>query len=132
MQFVRTDGDLNPKIDVEKRTGKGTTDVHMVTDAAWIQNAAKSGQYSVDLWGLTSTVRPITKLSKNVINDKFFLTSAAVFAMGWNTKAVPGSKTPPRCSATSTQGRSASRTHRHRGLRGLLPLLREELRPQLP
>jgi iron(III) transport system substrate-binding protein len=95
MQFVRgTDGDLNPKIDVEKRTGKGTADVHMVTDAAWIQNAAKSGQYSVDLLGPDFDNAAYNK-AKNVINNKFFLTSAAVFAMGWNTKAVPdGFKTP--------------------------------------
>lgn len=95
MQFVRgTDGDLNPKIDVEKRTGKGTADVHMVTDAGWITNAAKSGQYSVDVQG-PAFADPAYDRAKNVISSKFFLTSAAVFAMGWNTKAVPdGFKTP--------------------------------------
>ena len=95
MQFVRgTDGDLNPKIEVEKRTGKGTADVHMVTDAAYIQNAAKSGQYSVDVRGPAFDAAAYDR-AKNVINNKFFRTSAAVFAMGWNTKAVPeGFKDP--------------------------------------
>ena len=96
MEFIRgTDAELNPKIEVEKQTGKGTADVHMVTDAAWIESAAKSGQYSVDLRGPALDATAYNR-AKNVINDKFFLTSAAVFAMGWNTKTVPDGFKSPR------------------------------------
>ena len=96
MQFIRgTDAENNPKIEVEKRTGKGTADVHMVTDAGWIQNAAKSGTFSVDVRG-PAFDDPAYDRAKNVINNKFFRTSAAVFAMGWNTKTVPDGFKNPR------------------------------------
>jgi iron(III) transport system substrate-binding protein len=96
MQFVRgTDADLDPKVEVEKRTGKGTGDVHMVTDPSWIRTAAKSGTYSVDLRGPDFDA-PAYDKAKNVLDDKFFRTSAAVFALGWNTDAVPNGFTDPR------------------------------------
>ncbi len=95
MEFVRgTDPDINPKVETENKTGKGIADVHMLTDAAWIKTASESGQYSTDLVG-PSLKAPEYQPEKSVINDKFALTSAAVFALGWNTKAVPaGLKTP--------------------------------------
>jgi iron(III) transport system substrate-binding protein len=95
MEYIRgTDAELNPKIEVENRTGKGSADVHMVTDASWIENAAESGKFSTDIVGPDFDAKEFDR-SKNVINDKFFLTSAAVFAMGWNTKAAPdGFATP--------------------------------------
>ncbi len=96
MEFIRgTDADLNPKIEVEKQTGKGTADLHMVTDAAWIESASESGQFSVDLRGPAFDVKAYDR-AKNVLGDKFFLTSAAVFAMGWNTKTVPDGLKDPR------------------------------------
>lgn len=95
MEFVRgTDAELNPKVDVEKQTGKGTGDVHMLTDAAWIQSAADSGDFSVDIVGPDFDAEAFNR-AENVMADKFFLTSAAVFAMGWNTDAVSDGFTDP-------------------------------------
>ncbi|ROZ99068.1 ABC transporter substrate-binding protein [Gordonia sp. OPL2] len=95
MEFVRgTDPDINPKVETENKTGKGIADVHMLTDAAWIKTAAESGQYSTDLVG-PSLKAPDYQPDTSVIDNKFALTSAAVFALGWNTTAVPGGlKTP--------------------------------------
>lgn len=96
MEYVRgTDAEMNPKVEVEKQTGKGSADVHMVTDAAWITGAVDSGTYSVDLRGPDFDA-PAYDRDKNVLGDKLFLTSAAVFAMGWNTDAVPGGFATPR------------------------------------
>ncbi|MGZ8178804.1 ABC transporter substrate-binding protein [Williamsia sp. SKLECPSW1] len=95
MQFVRgTDSDINPKIETERQTGKGIADVHMTTDAAWITTATASGRYSTDLVG-PSLKAAAYDPSRSVIDDKFALTSAAVYALGWNTAAVPnGLRTP--------------------------------------
>ncbi|WP_207836329.1 ABC transporter substrate-binding protein [Williamsia soli] len=96
MDFVRgTDAEINPRIETENKTGKGIADVHMLTDAGWIQNAADSGAYSADLLG-PALEAPAYEPDKSVINDRFFLTSAAVFALGWNTNAVPGGLTTPQ------------------------------------
>ncbi|MFT4396691.1 ABC transporter substrate-binding protein [Gordonia lacunae] len=95
LEFVRgTDPDINPKVETENKTGKGIADVHMLTDAAWIDTAAESGTYSTDLVG-PALDAPDYDRDKSVIADKFALTSAAVFGLGWNTNAVPGGlKTP--------------------------------------
>lgn len=96
MDFVRgTDAEINPRIETENKTGKGIADVHMLTDAGWIQNAADSGAYSADLVG-PALEAPAYEPDKSVINDRFFLSSAAVFALGWNTNAVPGGLTTPQ------------------------------------
>lgn len=89
MEYVRgTDAEMNPKVEVENQTGQGAADVHMVTDAAWIENAAESGQYSVELRGPAFEAE-VFNPEENILADSFFLTSAAVFAMGWNTDQVP-------------------------------------------
>jgi iron(III) transport system substrate-binding protein len=96
MEYVRgTDAEMNPKVEVENQTGKGSADVHMVTDAAWITTASESGQYSSELRGPDFDAEAFDR-EKNVINDTFFLTSAAVFAMGWNTDAVPAGFEKPQ------------------------------------
>ncbi len=96
MDFVRgTDAEINPRIETENKTGKGIADVHMLTDAGWIQNAAESGAYSADLLG-PALEAPAYEPDKSVIDDRFFLSSAAVFALGWNTTAVPGGLTTPQ------------------------------------
>lgn len=95
MQFVRgTDADLNPKVEVENRTGHGIGDVHMLTDATWITNAAQSGTYSTKIVGPDFDNANYQR-STSVLNDRLFLASAAVFAMGWNTTKEPaGFKEP--------------------------------------
>ncbi|WP_307055609.1 ABC transporter substrate-binding protein [Arthrobacter bambusae] len=96
MDFVRgTDTEINPRIETEKKTGKGIADVHMLTDAGWIEKAAESGAYSSTLLG-PDLDAPAYDPAKSVINDRFFLSSAAVFALGWNSKAVPGGLTTPQ------------------------------------
>ncbi|MFZ2176283.1 MAG: transporter, partial [Rhodococcus sp. (in: high G+C Gram-positive bacteria)] len=95
MDFVRgTDPDINPRVETETKIGKGTADVHMLTDTAWIRNAADSGAYSTDLLG-PALEAPEFDPAKSVINGRFFLSSAAVFALGWNTDAVPNGLTTP-------------------------------------
>lgn len=96
MEYVRgTDADINPRVETENKTGKGIADVHMLTDAAWVQTAAQSGTYSSDLVGPdlhAAEYRPETSL----LHNRFALTSAAVFSLGWNTAAVPGGLKDPR------------------------------------
>ncbi|MFF3575045.1 ABC transporter substrate-binding protein [Nocardia jiangxiensis] len=96
MEFVRgTDADINPRVEIENRIGKGVADVHMVTDAAWIKTASDSGAYSTKLVG-PSLGSPAYEPEKSVINNRFFLTSAAVFALGWNVESVPNGLRSPR------------------------------------
>lgn len=95
LEFVRgTDADINPRVETENRTGRGTADVHMLTDATWIANAAQSGSYSTELAG-PSLRAPEYRPGKSVLGNRFALSSAAVFALGWNTDAVPGGLTSP-------------------------------------
>ncbi|MFC8043546.1 ABC transporter substrate-binding protein [Nocardia sp. NPDC057353] len=96
LEFVRgTDPDINPRVETENRTGRGIADVHMLTDANWISNAADSGQYSTALVGPALDAPEYTP-AESVLNDRFALTSAAVFALGWNTTAVPEGLSDPR------------------------------------
>jgi iron(III) transport system substrate-binding protein len=95
MQYVRgTDADINPRVEQENKTKRGTADVHMVTDASWIATAAESGTYSAELKGPDFDA-PAFDRQNTVINDRFFLSSAAVFGLGWNTAAVPDGLTSP-------------------------------------
>ncbi|MBO3681293.1 ABC transporter substrate-binding protein [Streptomyces sp. NEAU-YJ-81] len=95
LTYVRgTDADLLPKVEVENQTGRGTADVHMTTDAGWIHRAVQSGEYSTDLAGPDFKAKKYDP-ADSVIADKFFLTSAMVFGLGWNTDKLPqGLKTP--------------------------------------
>ncbi|MDN3482721.1 substrate-binding domain-containing protein [Arthrobacter sp. APC 3897] len=96
MEIVRgTDAEITPRIETEKKTGKGVADVHMLTDAPWIENAAASGAYSADLLG-PELDSPAYVPDKSVIKDRFCLVSAAVFGLGWNTDAVPGGLNTPQ------------------------------------
>ncbi|WP_340539921.1 extracellular solute-binding protein [Nocardioides sp. GXZ039] len=89
LTYVRgTDADILPKVETEKQTGKGTADVHMTTDAAWIQNATDQG-YNVEIVGPDFDETDYNR-AESVLDDKWFLTSATVFGFGWNTSKVPG------------------------------------------
>lgn len=95
MEFVRgTDPEINPRVETESKTGNGTADVHMLTDASWINTAAESGAYSAELLG-PALRAPALEPERSVLNNRFFLTSAAVFSMGWNTTAVPNGLSTP-------------------------------------
>ncbi|TGN66047.1 extracellular solute-binding protein [Nocardioides eburneiflavus] len=90
MEYVRgTDAELNPKVEVENQTGRGTADVHMVTDTNWINSAAESGTYSAELLGPEVTESGNYDDDTSLIADRFVLTSVAVFALGWNTDILP-------------------------------------------
>ncbi|MFI5718200.1 ABC transporter substrate-binding protein [Nocardia sp. NPDC051750] len=96
LEFVRgTDADLIPRVETENRTGRGTADVHVVTDTSWIANAAESGSYSQALRG-PNRERPEYRPDRSIKNDRFFLDVAATFSLGWNTDAVPGGFDDPR------------------------------------
>ena len=94
LTYVRgTDADILPKVETEHQTGQGTVDVHMTTDAGWIDRSLKT-DYSAKVVGpdLKATAY---KPADSIIEDKWFLTSATIFVLGWNTDKLPqGLKTP--------------------------------------
>ncbi|MGI5216864.1 ABC transporter substrate-binding protein [Nocardia sp. CA-290969] len=106
MEFTRgTDVEINPRIEAEHRTGRGTADVHMTSDPVWTATAAESGQYSVDPVG-PSFDDPAYGRDRSFHGNRFFLTSAAVFGLGWNTAALPaGLATPADLLDPALRGR---------------------------
>lgn len=94
LTYVRgTDADLLPKVEVENQTGRGTVDVHMTTDAGWIDRSLDS-DYSVDVVG-PDFKNDAYDPESSLIEGKWFLTSAIVFGLGWNTDDLPeGLQTP--------------------------------------
>lgn len=88
LTYVRgTDADILPKIEVENSTGSGVADVHMTTDAGWIHRSLET-EYSAEVVA-PSIENEAFQSDNSVIEDKFFLTSATVFGLGWNTTHVP-------------------------------------------
>lgn len=94
LNYVRgTDADLLPKVEVENQTGQGTVDVHMTTDAGWIDRSLDS-DYSVEVVG-PSLENAAYDPAHSIIEDKWFLTSATIFVLGWNSEKLPeGLQTP--------------------------------------
>lgn len=94
LTYVRgTDADILPKVEVENETGRGTVDVHMTTDAGWIDRSLDS-DYSVEVVG-PSLENEDYDPENSIIEDKWFLTSATIFVLGWNTDNLPeGLETP--------------------------------------
>jgi iron(III) transport system substrate-binding protein len=88
LTYVRgTDADILPKVETENETGQGTVDVHMTTDAGWIDRSLDD-DFSAKIVG-PSFEDEAYEPSKSIIEDKWFLTSATVFGMGWNTDKLP-------------------------------------------
>ncbi len=94
LTYVRgTDADILPKVETENQTGQGTADVHMTTDAGWIDRSLDA-DYSVEVVGPSFDEEAYDRDS-SVIEDKWFLTSATVFGIAWNTEKLPdGLETP--------------------------------------
>jgi iron(III) transport system substrate-binding protein len=94
LTYVRgTDADILPKVEVENETGQGTVDVHMTTDAGWIDRSLET-DYSAEIVG-PSFENEAYDPANSIIEDKWFLTSATVFVLGWNTDKWPeGLDTP--------------------------------------
>lgn len=89
LEFVRgTDVEINPRVETEAQTGKGTADVHVTSDAAWAERAAESGDLSTPVVG-PAFDDPEYDRDASIMGDSLFLASAAVMSMGWNTDAVP-------------------------------------------
>jgi iron(III) transport system substrate-binding protein len=94
LNYVRgTDADILPKVEVENQTGKGEVDVHMTTDAGWIDRSLGS-DYSTEIVG-PSFENETYDPENSIIEDKWFLTSATIFVLGWNTEKWPGGLTTP-------------------------------------
>ncbi len=94
LTYVRgTDADILPKVEVENQTGQGTVDVHMTTDAGWIDRSLQT-DYSVEVVG-PSFEEEAYGGDESMIEQKWFLTSATIFVLGWNTDKLPeGLETP--------------------------------------
>jgi iron(III) transport system substrate-binding protein len=94
LTYVRgTDADLLPKVEIENQTGQGTADVHMTTDAGWIDRSLDA-DFSVEVVG-PSFENDAYDPEHSIIEDKWFLTSATVFGIAWNTEKLPdGLETP--------------------------------------
>ncbi len=61
LTYVRgTDADLLPKVEIENQTGRGTADVHMTTDAGWIDRNLDTDS-SVDIVGPSFDDEPTTR-----------------------------------------------------------------------
>ncbi|MCZ4538571.1 MULTISPECIES: ABC transporter substrate-binding protein [Dietzia] len=95
LTYVRgTDSDLIPKVEVENRTGNGVADVHMTTDAGWIQRSLDAGEYSVEVVA-PAVENPDYRAEDGVLDDTFFVTSATSIGLAWNTQNVPGGLASP-------------------------------------
>lgn len=88
MEYVRgTDSDLIPKVEVENQTGNAVADVHMTTDAGWIDRSLESGQYSVEVVA-PGVDEPDYRAEDAMLGDSFFMTSATSIGLAWNTDNV--------------------------------------------
>ena len=88
LTYVRgTDADILPKIEVENSTSSGVADVHMTTDSGWIYRSLET-DYSAEVVA-PALENPAYDAAESVLEDKFLLTSATVFGLGWNTRNVP-------------------------------------------
>lgn len=105
LTYVRgTDADILPKVEVENETGRGAADVHMTTDAGWIDRSLEA-DYSVDVVGPSFDEEAYDRAA-SVMEDKWFLTSATIFGMAWNTDKYPqGLKTPEDALAPELNGK---------------------------
>lgn len=95
LTYVRgTDMDLLPKVEVENQTGNGVADVHMTTDAGWIQRSLESGEYSAEVVA-PALEDPAYRADDAVIDNTFFVTSATSIGLAWNTQNVPAGLESP-------------------------------------
>ncbi len=89
VEFVRgVDSDLAPKIEAEKQTGRSTADVYVTAAQQWVTDVAEPGGFAVDVRG-PNFDNPAYNRAKTVDDGKYFLVSAAVLGLGWNTELYP-------------------------------------------
>ena len=82
------DANLEAKLDVEHSSGKGIADVAALSDTNYVNTKGQAG-YFTKATGPDFN-NPAYDQTKNVNANGSFVTSAAVFALGWNTQSVPG------------------------------------------
>jgi iron(III) transport system substrate-binding protein len=78
--------DFMPKVEAELRTGKGIADVVVVTDRAWL------GSNKANLQAPRGPAfdKPAFDRAENVVDDTYFVTTAAVLTFAWNTQRFSG------------------------------------------
>jgi iron(III) transport system substrate-binding protein len=79
------DGELAPKVEAEKRTGKGIADVFVSASLPWI--TANASGYEKPL-GPSFDAAAYDKAT-SVPASSYFLINAAILTFGWNTKLYP-------------------------------------------
>lgn len=82
------DANIEAKVNVEHDSKKGIGDVVVVSDKAFVDTKGQAG-YFVPATG-PDFDNPAYNKAQNMTSSGSFVISAAVFAFGWNTQAVPG------------------------------------------
>jgi iron(III) transport system substrate-binding protein len=78
--------DFIPKVEAELRTGKGIADIVVVTDRAWM--SANKANFEAPRGPAFD--EPAFDRAENVIDDTYFVTTAAVLTFAWNTERFSG------------------------------------------
>ncbi|GAA2454442.1 extracellular solute-binding protein [Actinomadura vinacea] len=77
-----TDADLTPKVEAERKTGKGIADVFFGASLVWV----KANKDAFEAPRGPSFEAPAYNKQTSVPEGTYFLTNAAVLTFGWNTK----------------------------------------------
>jgi iron(III) transport system substrate-binding protein len=78
--------DFIPKVEAELRTGKGIADIVVVTDRAWM--SANKANFEAPQGPAFD--EPAFDRAEHLIDDTYFVTTAAVLTFAWNTKRFSG------------------------------------------
>jgi iron(III) transport system substrate-binding protein len=78
--------DFIPKVEAELRTGKGIADIVVVTDRAWM--SANKANFEAPQGPAFD--EPAFDRAEHLIEDTYFVTTAAVLTFAWNTKGFSG------------------------------------------
>ncbi|WP_395103823.1 ABC transporter substrate-binding protein [Actinomadura sp. SCN-SB] len=77
-----TDADLTPKVEAERKTGKGIADLFIGASLVWIK--ANKDAYEAPRGPAFGA--PAYRKATSVPDGSYFLTNAAILTFGWNTK----------------------------------------------
>jgi len=82
------DANIEAKLNVEHDSKKGVADVAVLSDTGFVTSKGQAGYFTQPTG--PDFNNPAYDKAKNVNPTGSFVTTAAVFALGWNTSAVPG------------------------------------------
>jgi len=82
------DANIEAKLNVEHDSKKGVADVAVLSDTGFVTTKGQAGYFTQPTG--PDFNNPAYDKAKNVNPAGSFVTTAAVFALGWNTSAVPG------------------------------------------